>query len=190
MANTNKWLVVAAGCFLGAALLQQQQINVVRHDVADIRDDIEIIKDFLVQTDERVHYTANDVDCLARNIYYEAGIEPAEGKYAVAQVTLNRLKTGYWGKSVCKVVYARAQFSWTLKKRLERPEGIFWEESQAIARNVLKRGVRVKPLKKSLMYHADYIKAPKWADQKQRITKIGQHIFYEQAKGQTLKVDI
>lgn len=190
MDTTNKWLVVAAGCFLGAALLQQQQINVVRHDVADIREDIEIIKDFLVQTDEKVHYTANDVDCLARNIYYEAGIEPAEGKYAVAQVTLNRLKTGYWGKNICKVVYAKAQFSWTLKKRLERPQGVFWEESQIVARNVLKRGVRVKPLKKSLMYHADYIKAPKWADQKQRITQIGQHIFYERARGQTLKVDI
>lgn len=186
--GTNKALIIAALCFLGAALLQQREIDVVRNDVKDIREDIEIIKDFLVQTDESIHYTKNDVDCLSKNIYYEAGIEPAEGKYAVAQVTLNRLKTKRWGKSVCDVVYSKAQFSWTLKKKLEKPKGAFWEESQAIARNVLKRGVRVKPLQQSLMYHADYVN-PNWVDRKQRITKIGAHIFYKNGRGQTFAVN-
>ena len=187
--GTNKALIIASLCFLSAALLQQREINVVRDDVKEIRTDIELIADYLVQTPERISYTSNDVDCLAKNIYYEAGIEPAEGKYAVAQVTLNRLKTKRWGKSICKVVYSPAQFSWTLKKKLEHPKGIFWEESQAVARNVLKRGVRVKPLKDSLMYHADYIPNPRWADQKQRITKIGVHIFYKNGRGQNLKVE-
>ena len=189
MRTTEKALIVACVCFVLASMVQQKEINVVRDDVAEIREDIEIIKDFLVRTDERIHYTKNDVECLSKNIYYEAGIEPAEGKYAVAQVTLNRLKTKRWGKNICSVVYSPAQFSWTLKKKLEKPDGIFWEESQAIARNVLRRGVRVKPLQQSLMYHADYIKNPKWADQKQRITKIGQHIFYENGRGQTFKVN-
>ena len=33
---------------------------------------------------------SNQLNCLTRNIYYEAGHEPFEGKVAVAQVTLNR----------------------------------------------------------------------------------------------------
>ena len=33
------------------------------------------------------------LDCLARNIYHEAGYEPFEGKVAVAQVTINRSKS-------------------------------------------------------------------------------------------------
>ena len=32
------------------------------------------------------------VDCLAQNIYYEAGWEPEQGKVAVAMVTMNRLQ--------------------------------------------------------------------------------------------------
>ena len=31
-----------------------------------------------------------DLDCLARNIYYEAGLESEEGKVAVGLVTINR----------------------------------------------------------------------------------------------------
>ena len=35
------------------------------------------------------------IDCLAQNIYYEAGHESQEGQVAVAMVTLNRLSTGF-----------------------------------------------------------------------------------------------
>lgn len=187
--TTNVLLGVASIALLAVLAVQQQQLSTMHKDVEQVQNDVEDIKAFLVQTNERVRYTKADVDCLSQNIYYEAGIEPLEGKYAVAQVTLNRLKTGYWGKSICKVVHARAQFSWTLKKKRPAPKGLFWEESQSIARNVLKNGIRVKPLKESLMYHADYIPNPRWADQKQRITKIGVHIFYKNGRGQNLKVE-
>jgi spore germination cell wall hydrolase CwlJ-like protein len=44
---------------------------------------------------------------MARNIFYEAGSEPTEGKIAVGVVTLNRAQDGRFGKSVCDVVKAR-----------------------------------------------------------------------------------
>ena len=47
------------------------------------------------------------LDCLAINIYREAGYEPFEGKVAVAQVTLNRVQAGVFGKDVCGVVYQK-----------------------------------------------------------------------------------
>ena len=48
-----------------------------------------------------------DIECMARNIFYEAGGEPTEGKIAVGVVTLNRAQDGRFGKTVCDVVKAR-----------------------------------------------------------------------------------
>jgi spore germination cell wall hydrolase CwlJ-like protein len=181
MQISNRVLAVATGTAVFVMLsLQQRQLDVMHRDVEEI-------KSFLVQSNEQVNYTASDMNCLAENIYYEAGIEPVEGKYAVAQVTLNRVKNGYWGKSICKVVHSKAQFSWTLKKKRKAPKGELWRESQAVARNVLAKGIRVQSLQHSLMYHADYVK-PKWADRTQYITKVGQHIFYRRGLGSTLEI--
>jgi spore germination cell wall hydrolase CwlJ-like protein len=126
---------------------------------------------------------------MARNIYYEAGTESYTGKLAVAQVTLNRVKTGYWGKSICNVVYAKQQFSWTKvpKRAWMALKGNAWADSLQAANQVLSYGVRVKPLKTALFYHADYVN-PNWKDKDKRIAKIGAHIFYTQAKGSTLKL--
>jgi spore germination cell wall hydrolase CwlJ-like protein len=48
-----------------------------------------------------------DVECLARNIFYESGAEPTEGKIAVGIVTINRAQDPRFGRSVCEVVKAR-----------------------------------------------------------------------------------
>jgi spore germination cell wall hydrolase CwlJ-like protein len=47
------------------------------------------------------------LDCLARNIYHEAGGEPFEGKVAVAQVTINRTENGAFPSDICQVVYQK-----------------------------------------------------------------------------------
>ena len=43
--------------------------------------------------------------CLTQAVYYEAGFEPVEGRRAVAQVVLNRMRHPAFPKSVCGVVY-------------------------------------------------------------------------------------
>jgi len=48
-----------------------------------------------------------DVECLARNIFYEAGSEPLEGKVAVGMVTINRTQDERYPQSVCGVVRQR-----------------------------------------------------------------------------------
>ena len=47
------------------------------------------------------------LNCLARNIYHEAGGEPFEGKVAVAQVTINRAESGDFPSDICQVVYQK-----------------------------------------------------------------------------------
>jgi len=120
-----------------------------------------------------------EVECLVRNVYYEAGTETPVGKIAVAQVTLNRVQTGYWGKHVCDVVYAPNQFSWT--KDTDRinnnPNGKLWHEAQIAVSIFLENGVRIKQLDRALFYHADYVH-PFWRDKNKMIGQIGTHVFY------------
>ena len=53
----------------------------------------------------------SDLECLARNIYYEAASEPVEGKVAVGLVTINRSNSGEFPTSICGVVNQRTTFS-------------------------------------------------------------------------------
>jgi len=51
--------------------------------------------------------SAQDIRCLARNIFYEAASEPMEGKVAVGMVTLNRAQDPRYPSTVCQVVTQR-----------------------------------------------------------------------------------
>jgi len=134
----------------------------------------------IVDTNEKVRYSKTDFFCMAKNIYHEAGSEPLVGRYAVAQVTLNRMESGEYPNSVCGVVLQNKQFSWANNhnKRWTTPVGPQWEESKRIAREVLEGGKRVHGLDDALFYHATYVR-PLWARTKDRVTRIGLHIFYE-----------
>lgn len=175
---------IATGTVVVAVLgFQQLEIQAIHEETQDIKEAVA----YLIHTRERIQWSNTDLKCLAENIFYEAGVEPVEGKYAVAQVTLNRLRTGRWGKTICAVVHSPSQFSWTKIKDRKSPAGPLWAQSQQVARNVLMGGIRVKPLESALMYHADYVK-PKWRDPNQYITKVGQHIFYRRALGSTIEL--
>ena len=125
------------------------------------------------------------LECLTRNIYWEAASEPFEGKVGVAQVTLNRVESGKFASSVCGVVYQKnvfyekvvCQFSWYCENASKiRPiHKEMWKESEEVAKKVLLENFRLPSLKNALYYHADYVN-PGW--QKPKIEKIGRHIFY------------
>lgn len=129
---------------------------------------------------------ARQLECLARNIYYEAGVEPFEGKVAVAQVTINRSNSGLFPQDICQVVYQKnkvyekviCQFSWYCDRAATvKPihKGVY-EESMDVAKKVLLEGFRLPSLTDAMYYHADYVN-PGW--NKPKITKIGRHIFYK-----------
>jgi len=52
----------------------------------------------------------DDAYLLACLVSMEAGYEPYEGQLAVANVVLNRVKSGNWGSSISSVIYAPNQF--------------------------------------------------------------------------------
>lgn len=138
------------------------------------------IDSMLYQTDHRISISDSDRECVEKNIFHESRGEPLEGKIAVAQVTFNRLNDGRWGQSLCDVVFAKSQFSWTLNsaKRNQAPVGPQWEESKQALKNYLS-GVRVTNLERGTHFHAIWIDhPPAWASKKQELAKIGQHVFY------------
>ena len=129
------------------------------------------------------------LECLAMNIYREAGHENFEGKVAVAQVTMNRASHPSFPKDVCAVVFQKSvimdrvicQFSWycdtSHKARPVNPKA--YDESMAVAKKVLLEGFRLDVMKEALYYHANYVN-PQWNLEK--IGTIGNHIFYRGKK--------
>lgn len=126
---------------------------------------------------------SQQITCLAKNIYYEAAMEPYEGKLAVAQVTINRLNHPDYPSDVCGVIYQKTgntcQFSWVCEKveKTHRDKYI-WEECMQIARRALTEDQVHEELaaRNALYYHAVYVN-PKWKNTKV-VKKIGNHIFY------------
>jgi len=135
-----------------------------------------------------------ELKCMTRNVYYEAGSEPIEGKIAVAQVTLNRVKDGRFGASICSVVNSKSvvfnkvlcQFSWLCDGSESRAKvnKDVWEESEAAAKKVLLENFKLPSLESALYFHADYVN-PQWKGM-EKVAKIGHHIFYK-TKSESVK---
>jgi spore germination cell wall hydrolase CwlJ-like protein len=126
------------------------------------------------------------LNCLSKNIYYEAGNQPFEGKVAVAQVTINRTESGLFPPDICQTIYQKnivyekvlCQFSWVCDRNsgATPPNNANYRESQEVAKKVLLEGFRLPTLEKAMYFHGDYIN-PGW--KREKITKIGNHIFYK-----------
>jgi spore germination cell wall hydrolase CwlJ-like protein len=131
-------------------------------------------------------FHARSLECLARNVYYEARGESTAGQYAVAEVTMNRKAAPAYPKTVCEVVYQQnwdairgryvGAFSWTEFEALAPPAGEGWMRAQQIAHEVY-YGRRQPTLKGALHFHAAYIK-PQWSKERERVARIGRHVFY------------
>lgn len=114
-----------------------------------------------------------ELRCLELNLHHEARGESIEGIKAVANVTINRVKSGKFPTSICKVVKQPGQFSWvgteTDKKNISVDPTI-----RQIAFNSLLSNEWTDNTKGALYFHN------KTVDNFNRplITKIGGHVFY------------
>ncbi|RFB80127.1 cell wall hydrolase [Methylovirgula sp. 4M-Z18] len=132
-----------------------------------------------------------ELRCLAEAVYFEARSEPEQGQAAVAQVVLNRVKSGLYPTSVCGVVYQNrshymaCQFSFACEgKSLRITEPDSWATAMRVAKSVWDGSTYVADVGGATHYHANYV-APYWARSLKRVDKIGHHIFYELKPGQT-----
>ena len=121
------------------------------------------------------------IDCLAKNIYYESGGEPKLGWLAVAMVTMNRVNSGLFPTNICDVVYQKTgkiyQFSWVAsRKHLTTPAHELYNEILEYAMTFYYKYHHMEDVTKgALFFHADYVN-PRW--NREKTAQIGRHIFY------------
>ena len=89
---------------------------------------------------------------------------------------MNRRESLGYPKTVCEVVYQKDAFSWTAMEDLDAPAGQSWQRAVRVAREVY-YGRRLAELHGVLHYHATYVQ-PDWSKEKERVAKIGRHVFY------------
>ncbi|MEH3117498.1 MAG: cell wall hydrolase [Methylorubrum populi] len=129
--------------------------------------------------------------CLAEAVYFEARSESEEGQAAVAQVVLNRVKSGLYPSSVCGVVYQNrhrfmgCQFSFACEgKSLRITDAESWRTATRVAGAVIEGRTYVSEVGGATHYHADYVR-PGWSRRLKRKDMIGRHIFYQLKPNQT-----
>jgi len=129
---------------------------------------------------------ADDLECLAENVYFEARGEPLDGQYAVAEVTLNRTRAQNFPHTICQVVHEMrwdpgrhryvADFSWTELGALTPENGAAWKVAIMVATAVYD-DLREPLVPGALFYHATSVQ-PRWARSRKVIATIGNHVFY------------
>lgn len=131
----------------------------------------------------RAKYAAQETNCLAEAIYYEARSETIAGQKAVAEVVLNRVGHRAFPSTVCSVVYQGAerttgcQFSFACDgSNAKLPYGKHWAEAQSIAGHMM-MGASTKITNRATHYHTTGV-SPKWAPTLRKVRQYDTHVFY------------
>ena len=116
------------------------------------------------------------VRCLAGAIYFESKGEPLSGQLAVANVIINRSKSGRFPADLCSVVTQRGQFGFVRRGSIPSiDEGrAAWRTAVAVAKVALAADWD-SPAPRALYFNTPD-RAP--AARLTRVAMIGNHVFY------------
>ncbi len=129
---------------------------------------------------------ADQSECLAEVLYYEARGEGMEGQKAVAEVVLQRTRDGNYPRTICGVVYEGVQshshycqFSFACDGALRQPkEGTTWSRVRRLADAIVSGAVRLAgQTRHAIAYHNIDVE-PGWAETMVKTAQIGNHVFY------------
>lgn len=131
-----------------------------------------------VENNPAFHVPDSEVACLARVIYHEARGEQTPGKYAVAQVAMNRIEHPEFPSTVCGVIRAKNAFPWAAKDTTPKKSSAYME-ARAMAVEIMKfhvHGIEWGPAKTkdSLFFNT----VPFSYKRLKYDGKIGSHLFY------------
>ena len=142
------------------------------------------------------YVTSQDEHCMAKNIYHESRSENLAGKYAVADVVLNRVRDDRYPNNICSVIYQgkhkpswkdpnvlvpirnQCQFSWYCDgKSDDTVDADAWNDALFISYNIINNNKYRGITEGATHYHTTWVN-PYWAPTLQHIGTIGSHIFY------------
>lgn len=141
------------------------------------------------------------IECLALNIYYEARGEPFIGQIAVARVVMNRVHSGLFPNTPCKVIYQAheievvdkeageivtkrvCQFSWVCDDT-KNPDKVKstqdYKKAHEIAERIIIKNEWADIFSTSVLYFHNLHVNPKW--NLEHVTTIGNHKFFTSDK--------
>lgn len=121
--------------------------------------------------------------CLSEALYFEARGETVKGQFAVAEVILNRVKSGRFPDSLCGVIKQgtgrkyQCQFTYTCDGRKEViAEPKAFERVSKVARAAMD-GISDDLTGGATHYHTSAVR-PSWANVYKKTARIGVHVFY------------
>ena len=115
------------------------------------------------------------LQCLAGAIYFESKGEPLTGQLAVAEVIINRAKSGRFPANVCAVVKQRGQFSFVRGGQIPNINaGTAYRTAIAVAKVALADAWN-SPADKALYFNTPDRRPSVRAI---KVASIGNHIFY------------
>lgn len=133
---------------------------------------------------------ADQIKCMAHNIYYEAGGEPYMGQVAVARVVMNRVNHGF-AANPCQVIYQthtrinpeseraviRCQFSWVCQGKISpNTASDRYKTAHEIAELVITQDRWRDEFKDEVLFFHNHSVNPRWPYKKS--FTIGNHTFY------------
>ncbi len=163
-----------------AALVEQASIPTMIDAPAPAAQDEQSPKASSLAELVRLHGSTSvdgrEAECLAGAVYFESKGEPLVGQLAVAEVILNRAKSGRFPSSVCGVVFQPSQFSFVRGGSFPpiAKSSRAWREAVAISIIATNKSWS-SGVGKALFFHADHV-SPGW--RLTRVAALGNHIFY------------
>jgi len=117
-----------------------------------------------------------ELECMAKVVMHEAGNQTRTGQLAVAQLIMNRVGKSHFGASICAVVNQPGQFFQTASYNPRRDDAR-WITAVEVSREALEGGADpVVP--GAIFYHAASQTPNRFFRTRQRVSMVGDHIFY------------
>ncbi len=151
-------------------------------ELKKLQEEERIKKETEVKYRDEVDYTQDELKLLACLVHAEAGNQCYEGKLAVANVVLNRVKTSKYPNSINDVIYQPGQFTvartGSLAKQLDRYED-YSTKSQQLTIKAAKAALSgANNIGSRLYFHAYKLAVSKGYDKKKTSVKIEDHLFW------------
>lgn len=117
-----------------------------------------------------------ETECLARAVYWESKGEPLHGQLTVAEVVINRSRSGRFASTICGVVRQPSQFSFVRRGHIPAPPSASrdWRTAVAIA-EIAMQELAEGAAPRALFFHARRVN-PGW--RRTRVATVGNHVFY------------
>ncbi len=139
-------------------------------------------KETEIKQQEGVSYSKEDLKLLACLVHAEAGSQSYEGKLAVANVVLNRIKSSNYPDTIKAVIYQPGQFtvakSGSLQKQLDNYDN-YSSSSQLLSIKAAKEALKgANNIGSRLYFHSYQTAVNKGYDDKDTAVKIGGQLFW------------